>query len=136
MSKNSHEWVRKGCCIEFQTDKGLVLDVDNMTFRKAKSLAEGYLRIYKLEGYLIVKSSEMHYHIVFNRYLTWKKILHIIFSTVACIAWGCHQARKEKLTVRVSKKNGRNKPKIILQKGKTDKLISDYLKVYDLFREY
>ena len=57
----THEWVEQGYCIGLPTDKGVVLDLDNMTFKKAKWIAETLLKQYKLEGFLLVKSSEKNY---------------------------------------------------------------------------
>ena len=94
------------------------------------------MKVYKLEGYLIIKSSKDNYHIVFNKYLTWKKITKILFNQYICIRWAIWQMRKGELTLRVSRKNGKNKPKIIITTGKTDKLINDYLTIYNQFEEY
>ena len=40
------------------------------------------------------------------------------------------------LTLRISGKNGKNKPKIVRQVGKTDKLIKDYLEIFEEFKDY
>jgi len=40
------------------------------------------------------------------------------------------------LTLRISKKNGKDKPQIVRQMGKSDKLVKDYLEVYEVFRDY
>jgi hypothetical protein len=37
-------------------------------------------------------------------------------------------------TLRVSKKNGKNKPKIVFKTGKTNKLIAEYMDVYEHFK--
>jgi len=126
------EWVTENFCIGFCTDKGLMLDLDNMTLTKAKRIAEALMKRHRLEGYLLIESSERNYHVVFNRYLRWKTILKIVFSQVF-IRWGVHQARKGYLTLRISRKNNRNKPKILMEVGKTDKLVGEYLETYDLF---
>jgi hypothetical protein len=130
------EWVTENFCIGFCTDKGLMLDLDNMTLTKARRIAEALMKRYRLEGYLLIESSERNYHVVFNRYLRWKTILKIVFSQVVCIRWGIHQARKGYLTLRISRKNNRNKPKILMEVGKTDKLINEYLLVYNHYRRF
>jgi hypothetical protein len=38
------------------------------------------------------------------------------------------------LTLRISKKNGKDQPTILLEVGKTDKLIKDYRDVYERFK--
>lgn len=43
--------------------------------------------------------------------------------------------REGSLTLRISTKNGKNKPKIVFKTGKTDKLIADYMDVYEHFRK-
>jgi len=113
-----------------------MLDLDNLALYKVKRVAARLCERYKLEGYIIVRSSKMNYHVIFNRYLRWKKILQIIFSQYVCIRWGIWQARKGHLTLRVSRKNNKNKPKIIFRTGKNTKLIKEYLEVYNQFEEY
>jgi hypothetical protein len=36
----------------------------------------------------------------------------------------------------IGKKNGKNKPKIMRQFGKEDKLIKDYLEIYDQLKDF
>lgn len=132
----SGEIVKTNYCIGFVSDKGLMLDLDGVTQQKAKNIAELLLEKHKLEGYLLTETSFRHYHLIFNKYLSWKKTMQIIFNQYICIRWGIWQARKGELTLRISKKNNKNKPKIIIKKGKTDKLIKDYLTIYKLFEEY
>lgn len=50
--------------------------------------------------------------------------------------WAVFQMKEGQLTLRISEKNNRDKPKILLKVGKTDKLIKDYLEVYEAFRKY
>ena len=140
-------------CIGFVTKKGLMLDLDNITERGAKRLCEFILKRHKMEGYLLIQSGGYkkfktrttgkmkkvkvaNYHVVFNKYTSWRKSLTIVFSITKCVEWGIWQARKGEFTVRISKKNNKNKPKIILKKGQTDKLINDYLQIYKQFEEY
>lgn len=68
----THQWVEQGYVVGFMTGKGLILDLDNMTFKKAKWMADNLLKNYKLEGFLLVRSSEKSYHLIFNKYLSWK----------------------------------------------------------------
>jgi hypothetical protein len=42
--------------------------------------------------------------------------------------------KEGQLTLRISKKNNKDKPKIPRRVGKTDKLIKDYLEIYEKFR--
>ena len=131
-----HEWVKQGYVIGFMTDKGVVLDLDNMTFKKAKWLAETLLKRYRLEGFLLVRSSEKSYHVVFNRYLSWKTITKILFSLYECVRYAVFQMKEGYLTLRISKKNGKDKPKILMKVGKTDKLIKEYLEAYKTVEKF
>lgn len=132
----THEWIEKNYVIGFVSDRGLMLDLDNVTFRKATRIAERLLKLHRLEGYLIIESSNRNYHVVFNRYLRWKTIMKIILNQYVCIRWGIWQGRKGELTLRVSPKNeGKEQPKIVKRVGKQDKLIADYLEIYGKVEE-
>ena len=132
----THEWVRTGYCIGFNTDRGSILDLDNMKFRKALWIAETLMKQHRLEGFLLNKSSDKNYHVVFNRYLSWKTITKILFSVYECIRYAVFQMKEGQLTLRISKKNGKDKPKILRQVGRTDKLIRDYLEIYEKFKKF
>jgi hypothetical protein len=131
-----HEWVKEGYVIGFMTNKGLILDLDNMKFKKAKWLARTLCKQYKLEGYLLIRSSKKNYHVVFNRYLKWKTITKILFNQYEALRWAVFQMQSGYLTLRISKKNGENKPKILLKVGKQDKLIRDYMEIYNTFKRF
>jgi len=129
-----HEWVSSGFCIGFNTNRGLMIDLDNMKYKKALWIAETLLQRYKLEGFLLIRSSHKNYHVVFNRYLSWRTITKILFSLHECVRWAVFQMKEGQLTLRISKKNNKDKPKILLKAGKTDKLITDYLEIYEKFK--
>ncbi|MBX5328488.1 MAG: hypothetical protein QHH18_03215 [Candidatus Bathyarchaeota archaeon] len=134
--RTEHEWVSEGYVIGFMTNRGLILDLDNMKFKKARWLARKLCKQYRLEGYLLIKSSHKNYHVVFNRYLTWKTITKILFNQYEALRWAVFQMQSGYLTLRISRKNGKNKPRILLKVGKTDKLINDYLEVYNAFKGF
>lgn len=131
-----HKWVNTGYCVGFNTARGLILDLDNMKYKKALWLAETLMKKYKLEGFLLIRSSDKNYHAVFNRYLSWKTITTILFSQYECLRWAVFQMKEGQLTLRISKKNNKDKPKILLKVGKTDKLIKDYLEIYGKFKNF
>ena len=126
-----HEWVEQGFCIGFITTKGVLLDLDNMTFRKAKWIVETLMRKYKLEGFLLIRSSAKSYHAVFNKYLSWRTISKVLFSRYECVRYAVMQMQNGHMTLRINRKNGKNQPKTLLKVGKTDKLIKDYLELYE-----
>jgi hypothetical protein len=128
--------VKEGYVIGFMTNKGVIMDLDNMTYRKVRYLARTLCRQYRLEGYIIVLSSPRNYHVIFNRYLQWKTITKTLFNNWEVIRWAVFQLREGYLTLRVSRKNGKNKPKIVFKTGKTDKLIADYMEIYETFKGF
>ena len=132
----AHEWVSSGYCVGFMTDRGLILDLDNMKYRKALAVASDLCKRHRLEGFLLIMSSPRNYHAIFNRYLSWRKITKILFSRLECHRWGVFQMMQGALTLRISKKNGENKPRIVHRVGKEDKLIKDYLEVYKQFKDF
>ena len=126
-----HEWVEQGYCIGFVTTKGVLLDLDNMTFKKAKWIAKILMEEFKLEGFLLIKSSAKSYHVVFNKYLSWRKITQVLFSRYECLRYAVMQMQNGHMTLRISGKNGKNKPKLMIKVGKTNKMIRDYLELYE-----
>ena len=86
---------------------------------------------YKLEGFLLIKSSAKSYHAVFNKYLSWRKITQVLFSRYECSRYAVMQMQNGHMTLRISGKNGKNKPKLMIKVGKTDKMIRDYLELYE-----
>jgi predicted kinase len=135
-AEQEHEWVKEGYVVGFMTNKGLIMDLDNVTYRKVKWLAQHLCRQYKLEGYIIVLSSPRSYHLIFNRYLQWRVITKILFRQYETLRWAVFQMQSGYLTLRISKKNGENKPKIVFKTGKTDKLIAEYMEIYETFEAY
>lgn len=132
----THEWVTSGYCVGFNTNRGLVLDLDNMKYRKALRITEDLCRSYRLQGYVLIRSSSKSYHAVFNRYLSWRKITKILFSRYETVRYAVFQMMSGHLTVRISKKNGKDKPRIVRRMGKSDKLVKDYLEIYEAFKNY
>jgi len=128
----------------FTTNKGLMLDLDNTSLRETRKIADKYFKRFKLEGYLIIRSSQNNYHIIFNRYLTWKKTIENLFKIVwlyhyhkrgqkpNLTYWAILQACKGSATLRISTKKHKRVPSVVLFYGKTDKLINDYLQYYDI----
>jgi hypothetical protein len=122
----------------FTTDKGLLLDLDNTTLADTRKIAKKYCNRFKLEGFLILKSSQNNYHVVFNKYLTWKKTIEYLFKIVwtyhyhkhgskpSLTSWAILQACKKSMTLRISNKKHKKAPRYIEDYGKTDKLIDDY----------
>jgi hypothetical protein len=117
-------------------------DLDNVTFKTAKWLAFKALRWFKrdhqgkldLEGFIILKSSPKHYHLVFNAPVSWTKNVHIIAWIAQRIknrslnAYVIMQCIKESSTLRIGTKGDKPSPRIVFRYGKQDKQIKSFLK--------
>jgi len=136
MKSGIKRWVETGYCIGFMTKQGLVFDLDNMSYKSAKRFAERLLKQYKLEGYLLIRSSPKNYHIVFNKYLSWRTITKILFSQYKCLGWAVFQMKSGYLTIRISRKNNEFKPRILLRVGNLDKLCRKYLELYEELKDF
>jgi len=91
------------------------------------------MRWFRLKGFIILKSSANHYHVVFDRSVTWERNMHIIawvslesdnsklqrYLTMQCI--------KESSTLRLSAKREKTAPRIVFRIGKQDHEIRNYL---------
>jgi hypothetical protein len=102
------------------------LNFDGVTFKTVKYWAERACSWFKLEGFIILKSSEKHYHVVFNRSVTWVKNVHII-NWVAIESqigklkdYALMQGIKESSTLRISQKGEKPSPKIVYRYGNQD----------------
>ena len=109
------------------------LDFDKTPFRVVRRWADRTCKWFKLEGYVILKSSENSYHVVFNRTVTWTENLKIV-------AWICLHSRHRKLllwllmqcikgssTLRISPKGKKPAPRIVHHHGQQDKEIRFFL---------
>lgn len=126
----------------------VMLDFDNMTFKTAKYWAFRILRLFRsrrtdkwtpehkidLQGFLVLKSSKRHYHIVCNKSVSWLENLNVI-------AWACLLTHKTELmkylvmqilksssTLRIGKQGDKPAPRIVFRFGKQDNEIRNYLK--------
>jgi len=110
------------------------LDFDNASFRTVRYWAFRACRWFKLKGFLILKSSDRSYHVVFNRSVSWTENLHI----VAWVALESHnkglqrylmmQCIKESSTLRLGCKGIKGYPKIAFRWGRKDEEIANYLR--------
>ncbi len=124
------------------TDRQTVKDdLDNVTFKMAIYLALRALKWFKhdwlgkvdLEGFLILKSSPNHYHLVFNAPVSWSKNLHVIAWIAQRVknrslnAYVIMQCIKESSTLRIGPKGDKPSPRIVFRYGKQDKQIKNFL---------
>jgi hypothetical protein len=117
------------------TDKETVkLDFDNTPYKTVEYWYMRVLNWFKLEGYIILKSSTNCYHVVFNRPVSWTENMHIIAwvslesNIEKLVRYLQMQCIKESSTLRISSKKGKPSPRIIKRFGKQDKEIRNFLK--------
>lgn len=126
--------------IGFTDTETVMLDLDYMSFNRVKYWARRALRFFKLEGYIILESSENSYHVVFNRKVSWSENLSIIGRIVLMThqsplqRWHLMQCVKQSMTLRVSPKGEKPFPRIIYREGKQDGQIKDFLEYVELIK--
>jgi hypothetical protein len=91
------------------------------------------MKWFRLRGFIILKSSKNHYHVVFGRSVTWKKNTHIMAwvcvesKNAGLIKWFLMQCIKESSTLRISPKKEKSSPRIVFRFGKQNHEIESYL---------
>lgn len=109
------------------------LDFDGETFRAVRYWALRAMNWHKLGGFLILKSSEGCYHVVFDRSVSWSENMRVM-AWVALLSrneglrrFQMMQCIKESSTLRVSPKKEKPSPRIVYRGGKQDDQIKSYL---------
>jgi hypothetical protein len=118
------------------TDTATVkLDLDKFTYKKTKYTALRVCKWFRLQGFIILKSSSKCYHVVFNKAVSWRQ-------NQAVMGWACYatnfnlpllrylamQCIKKSSTLRISGKGRKKPPKIIYRYGEQNSMIRNYLK--------
>jgi hypothetical protein len=115
------------------TDRTTVkLDFDCELFRKVKYWADKAMKHFRLGGYIILKSSRDHYHVVFNKTVSWEENGKIM-AWVALLSrnaglrkWKLIQDIKGASTLRISSKGDKTSPRIVFSEGKQDREIVSF----------
>ena len=114
-------------------DEAVMLDFDNASFETARYWAFRAMRFHKLEGFIILKSSEKCYHVVFNRSVDWSENMRVV-AWVALLSsnkglqkYQLMQCIKQSSTLRISCKEHKRSPRIIYRYGKQDEQIESFL---------
>ena len=109
------------------------LDFDSEQFRKVKHWAERAMKHFRLSGYIILKSSRDHYHVLFNKTVSWEDDTKIM-AWVAVLSrnaglrkWVLMQLIKGASTLRVSCKGDKASPRIVHRKGLQNNEINSFL---------
>jgi hypothetical protein len=110
------------------------LDFDEMPFSRVKYWASWALKRFKLQGFIILKSSKNCYHVIFDRTVSWVENM----SVVAWVALLSHneglkrylimQCIKKCSTVRVSAKNEKSSPIVVYRCGNQSENVREFLK--------
>lgn len=120
--------------VGYTSDHTAMLDLDGVTRNEAIGLADKLLERFKLGGYIILKSSCDGWHVVFNRRLSWKNALRVIFAAPPCrrrwhrhLSWAEMQAIKGFATLRIGNKGHKRAPRIMGSAGSGGRQIAEYL---------
>lgn len=110
------------------------LDLDDISFCRVKYWAFRAMRWFKLQGFIILRSSKNCYHVIFDRTVSWTQNM----SVVAGIALLSHneglkkyhlmQCIKKCSTVRVSSKKEKPSPRIVYRFGSQNQNIREFLR--------
>ena len=114
-------------------DEAVMIDFDNSNFRTVLYWAKRTMKFHKLEGFIVLKSSEKSYHVVFNRSVDWSENMRIV-AWVSLLShkkgtqnYHLMQCIKQASTLRVSKKRQKPKPRIVYRHGKQNEQIQGFL---------
>jgi len=117
------------------------LDFDDASFRIARYWAERTSRWFRLRGFIILKSSKNHYHVVFDRVVAWAQNVRIV-AWVALLShnkglarWLPMQCIKGCSTLRVSSKREKLPPRIVCRHGKLDRNVENFLKYRKMIKK-
>jgi hypothetical protein len=124
------------------TDKSTVkLDFDDVSFKFVKYWALRTLEWVRLRGFIVLKSSKNHYHVLFDRSVTWKKNVHAMAwvclesKNKGLVRWFLMQCIKESSTLRLSPKKAKASPRIVFRFGNQDNEITSFLKYRKLVKK-
>jgi hypothetical protein len=116
------------------------LDFDDSRFETVRYWASRALRWFKLRGFLILKSSRNHYHVVFDREVSWSENMCVVAwvalesHNIGLIKWFLMQCIKGCSTLRVSPKKEKPSPRIVYRCGNESENIREFLKNRQLIK--
>jgi hypothetical protein len=114
-------------------DSTVRLDFDNESIDNAKYWANRANTWHKLDGYIIIQSSERHYHVVFNKKVTWRtnvKVMNWVAlesGNLNLYKYALMQGIKKTSTLRISNKGNKKPPEIIFRNGNQDIQVNKFL---------
>jgi hypothetical protein len=116
-------------CTDTDTVK---LDFDNTNIKDAKYWAFRTMKWFKLRGFIILRSSENCYHVVFDRRVSWRvnvKIMawvSLLSHKVKLQKWFTMQCIKQGSTLRISPKGDKTCPRIVYCYGEQGGQIKEF----------
>lgn len=106
--------------VGYTTSNGLLLDLDAVTQQEAEAMADYINKRWRLNGWLLMQSSQSNYHLIFNRRMRWKRIVSILAAIVfkypklvGLQKWFILQCIKGACTLRVTHKFEKPAPKFL-----------------------
>jgi len=109
------------------------LDFDDTPFKIVKYWAFRIMKRFNLKGFIILKSSDKNYHVVFDRKVSWKLNVKVM-AWVSLLShngmlgkWFVMQCIKEGSTLRISPKREKNSPRIVFRHGEQNDQIPSFL---------
>lgn len=125
----------------YTDDETVMLDFDHTPLKDVKYWAKRAMKWFKLEGFIILRSSENCYHVIFNRPVSWSENMRIV-GWVSLLSnnpmlqkWFTMQAIKLGSTLRVGPKGEKPSPRIVFRHGKQDGQIQEYLSYRKLAKD-
>ena len=123
------------------TDPEIVMiDCDNMPFRVVKKFALIVMDKYRLGGFIILRSSKNHYHVVFDRCVSWDDNMSAVgwFSVLShnpkVKDYLVMQCIKKASTLRVVPTNEKPAPRLVDRFGCQDHAVKDFLRYRQLIK--
>lgn len=117
------------------------LDLDDKSFKSAKYWALKAMKRFRLDGFIILRSSKKHYHVVFDRHVSWEDNLSVVGwvavlpRSVAMFRWLAMQCIKKSSTLRVIPTGDKPSPRVVHRCGKQDHQIRNFLKHRKLIKK-
>jgi len=114
------KWNPSKPIIGYSDAETVKLDFDNINFKDVKYWSRRIVKWFKLEGFVILRSSKNNYHVVFNRPVSWSKNMHVVSwaslvsNNKGLLKWFQMQCIKESSTLRVSTKGEKHSPKLFI----------------------
>jgi hypothetical protein len=112
----------------------VMLDLDDKSFKFTKYWALIAMKRFKLDGFVILKSSPKHYHVVFDCPVSWENNMSVVgwvavlSKSVSLLRWLAMQCIKKASTLRVSVKGEKPSPRVVYRFGEQDHAVKEFLK--------